>query len=232
MKWHYLNTAEGTGKFNMELDKFLARNVKTNEAYFRLYRWKPYCLSLGANQNIATVNMAQTAVDGIDIVFRPTGGRAILHSEELTYSVILPKENISSAKNVYHDINLALADGLARYNPKLSSIELETEQPRFNELYKTFKGDICFAVPAKSELKFNGKKLVGSAQRRMESGILQHGSILCGGFHKNILSYLNLSEEEKEVIKSGMELKTIELEITDYTDLIANEKEFSIKYEY
>ena len=224
MKWHYLDTGKGSGKFNMELDKFLSRNVRSNEAFFRLYRWKPYCLSLGANQNISSVNQEKTSLDNIDVVYRPTGGRGILHSEELTYSVVLAKENITSAKSVYHEINLALADGLGRYNSKLRQVELETDQPKFKELYNTPQGDICFAVPARSELKFNGKKLVGSAQRRMDSGILQHGSVLCGTYHRNIISYLHLTEEEKKFIEEEMESKTTELESilgeeTDYEKL-------------
>ncbi len=224
MKWLYFNTGEGTGKFNMELDKSLSRNIKSNEAFFRLYRWKPYCLSLGVNQSMSSVNIEKAAMDNIDIVYRPTGGRGILHSEELTYSVILSKDDFNSAKQVYHEINLAIADGLARYNSRLRNVELETVQPKFNDVYKTPQGDICFAVPAKNELKFSGRKLVGSAQRRMDTGILQHGSILCGAFHRNIISYLHLSDAEKIFIESEMDLKTIELENilgeeTDYKKL-------------
>ena len=69
-------------------------------------------------------------------------------------------------------------------------MELEKSQPDFREFYKEGHSAVCFAVPAKSELKFDGRKLVGSAQRKFGNVILQHGSILCGEFHKKIVDYL------------------------------------------
>ncbi|HVO73690.1 MAG TPA: hypothetical protein VMT35_06680, partial [Ignavibacteriaceae bacterium] len=74
----------------MKIDIHLAEICRPEEVYFRLYRWKPYCISLGANQDLNSVDAFKAAADGIDIVKRPTGGRAILHSEEITYSVVYP----------------------------------------------------------------------------------------------------------------------------------------------
>lgn len=212
MKWYYLNTGEGTGKFNMEFDKYLCNNCGQDEAFFRLYRWKPYCISLGANQDIKSVDVNKALQDGIETVYRPTGGRAVLHAEELTYSVVIPSVKISSVKEIYRRINLALAEGLKKYNGMLSAAELESEQPNLSDFYKSKQGNICFAVPSKSELKYKGKKLAGSAQRRMENIILQHGSILCGAFHRKLTSYLFLSKDEIASIENEMESKTVELE--------------------
>ncbi len=211
MKWIILSSGLNSGNFNMETDLFLAKNCEPDEAIFRLYRWEPYCISLGANQKESIIDYGLTRKDGIDVVKRPTGGRAILHSEELTYSVIYPVSHDLSAKELYADINSALKKGLEKFNKKLSKVELEKDQPDFQEIYKENQGEICFAASAKSELKYNGKKLAGSAQRKFNNSILQHGSILCGGFHSSIINYLKIPEEEKQIIKSELEEKTIDL---------------------
>jgi lipoate-protein ligase A len=210
MRWRLLNTGFNTGKFNMDFDINLARNSKAGEAFLRLYRWNPYCISLGAHQSFESVNLSKAAADNIDVVKRPTGGRAILHSEELTYSVIFPISQNLSAKNIYQDINLALLEGLKDYNSKLNEIEPENSQPDFSSFYKQEKSAICFAVPAKNELKYFGKKLVGSAQRKLENAILQHGSILCSPYHLKIVDYLNV--ENHQALKSEIQNTTIDLE--------------------
>jgi|YelNatPaOPRAMG01_1025707.scaffolds.fasta_scaffold03209_12 lipoate-protein ligase A len=211
MRWRYINTGENDGKFNMAFDLLLAKNCKPDEVYLRFYRWKPFCISLGANQNIKSIKIDKAASDGIDIVIRPTGGRAILHSEELTYSVVMPLQQTSSVKNIYYEINLALAEGLKNYDALLSNIKLEYEQPNFSSFYKEEKSAVCFAVSAKNELKFSGKKLVGSAQRKLNNVVLQHGSILCGSYHKKIVDYLTLSEKGFYNLKEDMDKFTIDL---------------------
>lgn len=211
MIWKFINSGEHIGKFNMDLDIKLAKNYQPEFAILRLYRWKPYCISLGANQSFDDVNIDQAKADNIDVVKRPTGGRAILHSEELTYSVIYPLDINSSAKNIYNEINLALRNGLIEFDPFLTEIELEHSQPDFKEFYKSDISAICFAVSAKSELNLNGKKVVGSAQRKIGNVILQHGSILCGTFHKRIIDYLNLDEAKKDLILKEISDTTIDL---------------------
>ena len=98
----------------METDLFLAKDCEPDEAIFRLYRWEPYCISLGANQKESIIDYGLTRKDGIDVVKRPTGGRAILHAEELTYSVIYPLSPDISAKELYADINSALKEGTGK----------------------------------------------------------------------------------------------------------------------
>jgi lipoate-protein ligase A len=88
---------------------------------------------------------------------------------------------------------------------------LEEEQPDFPSIYKENTGAICFAASAKSELKYSGRKLAGSAQRKFKNSILQHGSILCGSFHKKIIDYLNIDKEERKIIRSELIERTIEL---------------------
>ncbi|WP_304131603.1 hypothetical protein [Ignavibacterium album] len=194
----------------MDFDLQLARSFPENPI-LRLYRWKPYCISIGANQSFDEVDKEKADRNNIDLVKRPTGGRAILHSEELTYSVVFPVELNYSAKAIYNEINLALREGLVFYDSLLSKLELEHNQVDFKDFYKEDKSAICFAVSAKSEINFNNKKLVGSAQRKIGKVVLQHGSILCGRYHLNIVDYLNVDESRKDEIRKEISETTIDL---------------------
>jgi len=214
MNWDFINIESNTGVYNMSYDINLAETTEPGTAVLRFYKWKPYCISLGANQDFNTINKKKAYYNNIDLVERPTGGRAILHSQELTYSVVYPLDNGFSPKDLYCEINLALKKGMIFFNSDLEKIELEGEQPHFPGFYKNNKSDLCFAVAAKNELKFEGKKLVGSAQRKMNNSVLQHGSILCGDFHKNIVDFLYLNDEEtvqmrEEIINTTTDLRSI-----------------------
>jgi len=211
----------------MDFDVFLAENFVQGTAVLRLYRWNPYCISLGANQSSEDINTSKTRYHQIDVVKRPTGGRAILHSQELTYSVIYPIEPATSAKNIYNEINLALRKGLIDFDARLNAIDLEHSQPDFKEFYKSEISAICFAVSAKSELNLNGKKLVGSAQRKLGNVILQHGSILCGEYHKRIVNYLNVNDKKRDEMLNEISSTTIDLKSAlnvdvDYAKLSAS----------
>ncbi len=212
MIWKYLNTGENTGSFNMEFDLSLVKDSTPGQITLRLYRWNPYCISLGANQDISEINIVKAKADGIDIVKRPTGGRAIFHSEELTYSVVMPLTSDISPRGVYQQINSALIEGLKIYDDGLSGLELEGVQPDLLSFYKQNLSAACFGVPAKSEIKYHGKKVAGSAQRRIGNVLLQHGSIMCGNYHVNLADYLNLPEDEQLSIKQELLNKTSELD--------------------
>jgi lipoyl(octanoyl) transferase len=212
MTWHYIDSGFNTGEFNMQFDLDLAHKCNSEEAYFRIYRWNPYCISLGANQNFDDINLEKTKLDGIETVKRPTGGRAILHAEELTYSVVLPLNYRFSPREVYMKISTALMRGLEIYNPVLAKSELENLQPNFPKLMEEPTGVLCFASTAKNEVKFNGKKLIGSAQRKMNNVILQHGSILCGTFHRKLANYINTDIKTREGLIFELNDKTTELE--------------------
>ncbi|RKZ00009.1 MAG: hypothetical protein DRQ13_01245 [Ignavibacteriae bacterium] len=223
MKWEFLNTKSNTGRYNMDYDINLAETAELDSAVLRFYKWKPYCISLGANQDFNTINIKKAYGSNIDLVERPTGGRAILHSEELTYSVVFPLDNGFSPKDLYLEINLALKKGMIFFNSELEKIELEGEQPHFPSFYKNYKSDLCFAISAKNELKFEGKKLVGSAQRKMNNSVLHHGSILCGDFHKNIVDFLFLNDKETVQMREEIENTT-----TDLRSILNNEIDYDL----
>jgi lipoyl(octanoyl) transferase len=185
---------EYTGVQNMALDLMFSDQVeKTSVPILRFYGWKPYCLSLGYHQKSDDIDLDRLKKSGYDIVRRPTGGSAIFHSEELTYSFIIPKNNLSH-HSLYEIFHSALGKALNQlgYNVTLSS--QGNPDSYLNQGNNTFA---CFNRAAKSELKYEKKKLVGSAQKLFSSTILQHGSIMIGKKHEEIVSFLKADIEEK-----------------------------------
>ncbi|MGB5894117.1 MAG: hypothetical protein WBG58_08055 [Ignavibacteriaceae bacterium] len=217
MNWKFIDSGINTGSYNMAFDMLLARTLKSGQAILRFYRWNPYCISLGANQPEDSLNIVKVINDKLDIVKRPTGGRAILHAEELTYSVIYPSNKNFSLNDLYKQVNLALKKGLTLFDEKLKEVSLEHTEPHFPSFYKEEKSAVCFAVSSRNEINYKGKKLVGSAQRNLGNVILQHGSILCGDKHKKIVDYLALNKNYLDDIRIEMNNTTTDVkEILNY----------------
>ena len=241
MIWHLIEDGPLPGLHNMNFDLQLAEKCSNDEVYFRLYQWQPYAISLGANQIFEDVDFLKTEKDGLDVVKRPTGGRAILHSEEITYSVVFPLSVGLSPKEIYKSVSEALINGLRFYNEILFDAMLESVQPNFSEVLKSKSGSICFASTAKNEVKYSGKKLIGSAQKKMKNVVLQHGSILCGTKHRELINYLKLTDNSKALLRQEIADKTIEIETilnekVDYKRLrncltLGFEEQFKIKFE-
>ncbi len=213
----YINSGANTGRYNMDFDLKMAGVCREGDFYLRFYTWNPYCISLGNTQSENELNKELIERDGLDFVKRPTGGRAILHAEELTYSVALKPGPADSIRAIYQNINAALKKGLIKYNSVFNNISLEEKETHLPSFYKTPVSAACFAVPAKSELTFDGKKLAGSAQRRLGSRLLQHGSLLTGTFHRKLHEYLT-EEVVKTNVNNALNEKTVEI------DTVLNEK--------
>ncbi|MBI3586641.1 MAG: lipoate--protein ligase family protein [Ignavibacteriales bacterium] len=214
MIWHFENTGYHSGAFNMEYDERLARMLVEGSEIgtVRIYGWKPAAISLGWNQSLEEIDLATCSQAGIDVVRRPTGGRAILHSDELTYSVTMVSAR-SSVLSMYNEISKALVCGLRHLNVDVS---LEKSQPHFPSLYRTPSSAACFTSSARYEISVGGRKLVGSAQRRYarsngEEVMLQHGSILLGGDHKRMVEFLAIKEKERLLIVQELNEKTTDL---------------------
>lgn len=175
--WRLLVDAPAGGAWNMAVDEVLLEGVAAGAAMptLRFYQWRPACLSLGYFQSYDVVDLDGCAALGVDVVRRPTGGRAILHDRELTYSVALPASVLGHDGGVlpsYYRLSLALQDGLRRLGvPATLAPESAASGP-------TVHGPVCFDRPSAHEILLEGRKLVGSAQMRRGGGILQHGSIL------------------------------------------------------
>ncbi len=199
----------------MEFDESLVQALAEGRgsSTVRVYGWQPPAISLGWNQHLEEIDTLKAERDGIDIVRRPTGGRAILHAEELTYSVAMatPAKNILT---VYNEISQALVRGLKRLSVEVG---LEKSQPHFPTLYQSASSAACFSSSARYEIQIGGRKLVGSAQRRYvgrngEEIVLQHGSLLLGPDHKRLVDYLNFrNDSDRERLKTEIDAKTIDL---------------------
>jgi lipoate-protein ligase A len=150
----------------------------------RFYGWAPACLSLGRNQAVARPQevAAAVAARGFDLVRRATGGAAVLHDRELTYSVAVPVGVLGSPRGTYVAINRALVAGLRRLGVAAEAAEsLDAPGARGAPGATSNWDDPCFQAPAPGEVVVGGLKLVGSAQRREGRTLLQHGSLLLAG---------------------------------------------------
>src|SRR5215216_75204 len=172
-----LITPIAPGAWNMAVDESILEHVQPGRGEslptLRLYAWDPACLSLGHAQPFADVDTARLQGRGWEVVRRATGGRAILHADELTYSVTGSAEEPLLTGGVlesYHRIAQALL--LAVKNLELS---VEMKEGKKND--QAAPNPICFEVPSTYEITVNGKKLIGSAQARKKEGVLQHGSL-------------------------------------------------------
>ncbi len=205
--WYFIDTGELSGALNMAVDVLLSSGYYDRPC-LRFYQWNPYSISLGYNQRPDFILFDKLKESNIDIVRRPTGGRAILHAEELTYSVSIPftcglfNENMH---NLYRLINLSLNRGLEHLGIK-SKLERKQNKRRF---LNSRRNPACFSSSARSEIKFNGKKIVGSAQRRFKEFILQHGSILLGPFHLKIKDFLKSVPEEFDLNSKSISISEI-----------------------
>lgn len=174
------------GAFNMERDRaLLAEHQPGDDPVLRLYRWSPPALSLGYNQDSGAFDREAAAAAGLDLVRRPTGGRAILHADEITYAVIGTSPGAvfgDSLHAVYMTINRAL---VAFFRELGIPAEISDGESR-----PEAQGNICFRSAGRYEISAGGRKIVGSAQRRTRGCFLQHGSILCGTGHLDLSRYL------------------------------------------
>jgi lipoate-protein ligase A len=172
MRWHFLLSEPADGATNMALDEALMRRAsRTGDAVFRVYSWSSPTLSLGRNQRAAGC-YDETAAASLRIGFvrRPTGGRALLHHHEVTYSATLSSADSHSAREAYDFINEVLLSGLNALGVSVAKATNGVSVPPGLRP--------CFDVPAERELVISDRKLVGSAQWRHEGALLQHGSIL------------------------------------------------------
>jgi lipoate-protein ligase A len=170
--WRLIDTPPAPGAWNMAVDEALAASVAAGgDPVLRFYRWEPACLSLGRNQPArGRYDLAALAAAGIDVVRRPTGGRAVLHRRELTYAVAAPEAMFGGPRQAYAAINRALVAGLRRLGADVA-LQPAGGRPPPPSLAP------CFAQPVEGEVVAGGRKLVGSAQRRLGSTLLQHGSL-------------------------------------------------------
>ncbi len=175
-RWRLLISPPADGRRNMAVDEAIVEAVAAAESppTLRMYAWDPPCLSLGRAQPIDVVDEEALAAEGWDWVRRPTGGRALLHADELTYAVVAPGQLSAVAGGVlasYRELSRGLLAGLER-------LGLRPDPPIHAALSAADRSNpVCFEVPSAYEITVGGRKLIGSAQLRRRGVVLQHGSL-------------------------------------------------------
>lgn len=193
--WRLLVTGTTDGPNNMAIDQAIMEAVAESRVppTLRFYAWDPACLSLGHMQPLADVDRARLEGCGWDLVRRITGGRAILHTDELTYSVTVKAGDPIVAGDIvqsYRHLSEALRRGLEHLGAAV-------EADRRLDAAQQAKGPVCFEVPSHYEITAGGKKLIGSAQVRKIGAVLQHGSIPLTGDIARICEALVFESEQK-----------------------------------
>ena len=187
----YKGFGEYSGKDNMRIDAEILENAiseQLSEPVFRLYAWNPKCISLGRNQK------DDFLTGEVDAVRRLTGGRALLHDDEITYSYVAPAGEKESVIESYKKISGILIDFFKTLGVELDFGENKRVSTHF---------DYCMLLSTGADVCYQGKKIIGSAQCRKQGYILQHGSILFG-YDKELLE--NLFKEEVKGITTVKEI--------------------------
>ncbi len=207
----FINTGFHSGDFNMEFDEALAGQFDPShdDAILRVYGWNPYAISIGTHQRMEEFDLPRLSDEGFDIVRRPTGGRAIFHAHELTYSLVMNAGD-RGVREVYRHISMGLLEGMKMLG---ISAQLSGTDERLTTSFADPASIPCFSSSAKCEIQVAGKKIVGSAQRRYGTIVLQHGSILLGTGHRRIAEFLAPNvQSAQSILEAHLLRHTIEAE--------------------
>lgn len=195
LTWRIIPYTAGNPAWNMAVDEAIFSSYQANlsQPTVRFYGWDPPTLSIGYFQHVERdVNLSQVYQKGLGFVRRNTGGRAVLHHHELTYSVVAgTKDGLpDSLLESYLFISKALTTAIHEFG-----INAEIHQGLSSKL--SLSG-ACFDTPSWYEITVDRKKLIGSAQLRQQGSVLQHGSILMNFEAEHLASILNISESEQD----------------------------------
>jgi len=232
MEWRFIQDGYHDAYTNMAIDEAL---LQSNIPVLRFYRWRPPAISIGYFQKLEEeIDLEECRRQGIDYVRRITGGKAVLHDRELTYSFVIsqdlmPKSIMGSYKLISNAIRIALRDlGLkAQMNPVRSKSPKATAPSMTGtsngvkkEAKRTQKSSFCFNDPSYYEIMVNGKKIVGSAQVRKYGKILQHGSILIDLDIGNICSLFKTGDKVSQVLERVTSLNDELRKEIEFEDLV------------
>jgi lipoate-protein ligase A len=193
-EWRLLISPPASGRRNMAVDEAILDSVAGGQSSptLRLYAWDPACLSLGHAQPADVVDEPAVAEAGWDVVRRPTGGRALLHTDELTYSISAPASMPGLSEGVvpsYRHLSRGLLAGLQH-------LGLRPDAPGLTVVGEDgLRNPICFEVPSAYEITVGGRKILGSAQLRRRGALLQHGSLPLSGDITRVVRALSFPDE-------------------------------------
>ncbi|MBN1933715.1 MAG: lipoate--protein ligase family protein [Anaerolineae bacterium] len=207
--WRLLNTGFSDGASNMAVDEAILTAVAEGKSppTLRFYGWQPPCVSIGYAQSMrAEIDLQACRRKGYTWVRRPTGGRAVLHIDELTYSVIAPADEPRVSGDIltsYRRLSRGLVEGLSALGCAVCQAEMQDGG----------KGEsaACFDVPSHYEVTALGHKLVGSAQVRRKGVVLQHGALPLTGDVSRLADVLNLDEPERKTLRAKLLQRAVTL---------------------
>jgi lipoate-protein ligase A len=212
--WGFLDSGSGSPSYNMALDEALIKWHKACEIppIIRFYTWQPATLSIGYFQKAEKeIDFVEVKKQNIGFVRRPTGGRAVLHEHELTYSVIVNEEYPDMPSNVteaYRVISEGILLGFRNLGLDANFSVPNTEKEK--AALKEPRSSVCFDAPTWYELVVEGRKVAGSAQTRKNGVILQHGSILLDLDDEKLFSlFLFKNERIKERMLKSFKDKAV-----------------------
>ncbi len=214
--WIFIDSGKQDAAYNMALDEALLEWHAEGliPPVIRFYQWEPAALSIGYFQRVERdIHLSAVKEMGLGFVRRPTGGRAVLHEHELTYSVIVSEDYPDMPKTVteaYRVISEGILQGFRNLGLQAEFSVPESDSQR--EALSQPKSAVCFDAPSWYELVVEGKKVAGSAQTRQKGVILQHGAILIDldeDKYLNCFSYE--SEEKRQKVKERLSQKAVSI---------------------
>lgn len=181
-KWRFISSGAHDPAYNMAADEaiLIAHSEGKSPPTVRFYGWSPATLSIGYFQKaMEEIDFEQLKAEGLGFVRRPTGGRAVLHDKELTYSLIVSENYPGIPRSVteaYRVLSEGLLLGFRKLGLNAQMVQLESDEDKTK--YASMGSAACFDSPSWYELVVEGRKIAGSAQTRQKQVVLQHGSIL------------------------------------------------------
>jgi len=251
MEWRLIKDGYHNGFMNMAIDEaiMIAHREGLVSPTIRFYQWSPPAVSLGYFQDLKKEIDIDACQDmGVDIVRRPTGGKAVLHDKELTYSFVIKEDHPlvnDSILETYKKISGGIIRGLSYLGVKAALVpvreKLKNDSLNKEKISKILHPDIksiCFSVPSQYEVQVNGKKIVGSAQVRKGGIVLQHGSLLIKLEKDKLFSVFNFpSVQVREKLKSRFNATSLEeilkkrIDFSELSEILPRgfEEEFGVK---
>lgn len=228
-QWRFVFTGASDAFSNMAVDEAILQSCQTGLALptLRLYLWKPPGISIGYFQTVEkTVDLRKCKKSNVDVVRRITGGRAVLHEDEITYSLCACCQEYpelgKNTRETYQRVSFALLESL-------KALGIQAEWARSNRERTAFADNSliskpCFISSSRFEITVAGKKLIGSAQKRTKNSFIQHGSIPLGNGEVGLSEFLsekNIREKMKERLKEkSTNLKRILRRSVEYEEVI------------
>jgi lipoate-protein ligase A len=215
-QWRFIFTGASDAFLNMALDEAILESCQKRYALptLRLYLWKPPGISIGYFQTIErTVDLRECEKSNVDVVRRMTGGRAVLHENEMTYSLCACCAEYPglgrNTNETYQNVSFALLESLKELGIQAEWVKPQRERTALTG--NSFVSRPCFVSNSRYEITVGGKKLIGSAQKRERNTFIQHGSIPLGN-GKVSLPEFSRDKNIRDNMKKKLEEKSTNLE--------------------